>query len=287
MNDTMPRTQIIYDIFDPYLKCNNKGQREQYANFVLAMYNNYGRYIRIPEFINDKNELIDAYVKSSINRLPIDIQEFIALVGTSSRFRGFTRKLNDIKSLPDRNCIQFIDFIVKEFVDDIHRVVLEKYKKSLEFILSLDFEDVKSQIAQFLTPDTDDDEEEDDDDDELSVATSRDEDKEHYGKTLETVQKMLDNHIPRANEKEEIKETRKKTKEEKEKEQLEKIRKRNELIAEQNRLLEERQRLKKEKKIEGKTECGCGGYFILSNKVHHFKTKKHLTWEASQKEEVV
>jgi hypothetical protein len=286
MNDTMPRTQIIYDIFDPYLKCTNKGQREQYANFVLAMYGNYGRYIRIPEFILDKNELIDAYVKSSINRLPIDIQELIALVGTSSKMRGFTRKLNDIKSLPDRNCIQFIDHIVNEFVSDIHQVVLDKYKKSLAFILSLDFEDVKLQIAPFLKPETEEEEDEEDyDDDQQSVATLN-EDKEQYGKTLEAVQKMLDNHIPRAIEREEIKETRKITKDEKEKEKLEKIRKRNELIAEQNRLLEEQKRLKKEQKIEGKTECDCGGYFQLSNKVHHFKTKKHLNWEASQKEEV-
>jgi hypothetical protein len=253
------------------------------------MYSNYGRYIKIPEFILDKNELIDAYVKSSINRLPFDIQELIALVGTSSKMRGFTRKMNDIKSLPNRNCIQFIDHIVNEFIDDIHRVVLEKYKKSIAFILSLDFEDIKLQISQIITPETEDeedDEEDDYDDDQQSVAT-QDDDKEHYGKTLEVVRKMLDNHIPRAIEREEIKETRKITKEEKEKEKLEKIRKRNELIAEQNRLLDEQKRLKKEQKIEGKTECNCGGYFQLSNKVHHFKTKKHLTWEASQKEEIV
>jgi hypothetical protein len=98
---------------------------------------------------------------------------------------------------------------------------------------------------------------------------------------------MLDNHIPRAIEREEIKETKKITKEEREKEQLEKMRKRNELIAEQNRLIEEQKRLKKEQKIEGKTLCECGGYFQLPNKVHHFKTQRHIKWEASQKEEIV
>ena len=288
----MPRTQIIYDIFDAYLKCNNKSQKEQYANFVLAMYGNYGRYIRIPEFIFDKNELIDAYLKLNLYRLPVDVQELT--VGISGKMRGFSRKMTAIKAVPGRNCIQFIDGIVNDFCDEIHRIVMDRYKQSLTFILSLDFEEVKILITPFLKPET---EEEDDDDDEgVSSPTSRlggepqDEDREHYGKTLETVQKMLDNHIPKAIDREKIRETRKDavlrskiTKEQREKEQFEKIQKKNELLAEQNRLLEERKRIKQ----EGKTECGCGGYFQLSNKVHHFKTKKHLNWEASQKEEIV
>ena len=101
---------------------------------------------------------------------------------------------------------------------------------------------------------------------------------------------MLENHIPCAIEKEEKQETLKLTKEQqsvekkkREEEKLKKLREKNELIQEKNRLLEEQKRIK----TEGKIVCGCGGYYELSNKVHHFKTKKHLTWEASQKEEIV
>lgn len=281
----MPRTQIIYDIFDAYLKCNNKSQKEQYANFVLAMYSNYGRYIRIPEFIFDKNELIEAYLKLNLYRLPVDVQELT--VGISSKMRGFSRKMTAIKAVPERNCIQFIDGIVNDFCDEIHRIVMDRYKQSLTFILSLDFEEVKTLITPFLKPET---EEEDDDDDDNQTVSTCEEDREHYGKTLETVQKMLDNHIPKAINREQIRETKKDTalrskitKEQREREQFEKIQKKNELLAEQNRLLEERKRIKQ----EGKTECGCGGYFQLSNKVHHFKTKKHINWEASQKEEII
>ena len=57
----MPRLQIIYDIFDAYSRCNGKVQKEQYANFVLAMLGRYGRYIKTPNFIFDKNELMKPF----------------------------------------------------------------------------------------------------------------------------------------------------------------------------------------------------------------------------------
>jgi len=181
-------SQQKYDLFDLYLRCNNKSQKASYALFIFDIYsyNTKDRYINLPKYIFKIDQIVDKYLEiyQNQNRIPQSINDFVGLQTFGIKYR-----INRIKTRIQLNGIRGIDQLINPYLDEILNHSRELYRLSCDFIRGLDFELLVNKVLErFIDNPVDDDEELPETFNLKYVDNTVD------CKSLEEITVMLDNH---------------------------------------------------------------------------------------------
>lgn len=243
----MPKQYNLMDI--PISKLNTIGKQQNFKNYIWRLVNrndfNIIRCYTGYHTLEDLATFIHEHQLSSV-RTNQDLNMWIKLM-----YSNWNKGLNNRLEMAQDFIL--VRNIIAEFIMDIRNEGKDNLNSTIEFVNSIDIDDVLQIVPESKMNF--------DDLDDVDEETFNDSDSEtEYATSIDQVEKMCLTHSRNADRGFQKKQTKEEIK-------LQKLKEEND---------------KKSKKLDGKILCVCGGYYDKTNKSKHLKTNIHQVYELKQ-----